>query len=527
MKKIEGKSVKKSNSKTNKGVIIGAGVVCVAIAGAVGGYFGGNAIRTNKVNKQALNFVNSEQQFTTIYCSGKNVKLSNEAYAMIKDENLDLVISNDKFIEKIASENVEQKFDINIDVIKNENYEDGYDVTTSSQGVKELQVVVNSDKNYFSEFVEEEFVANNIEVVDGYSNIVVKEDTNTYTLAYIVPQEIKLEDMKVNKGAIKNVELGIEKKDYTFGSVELQSDTETGIEIDGFKIKGVEVGEYTLIAVMPNGNKEAKIKVEPSVEKIELDKLSVEVYRNSDVTINATFTPEDAVNKALEWKSSNDGIATVDENGKITGVAEGTCEIVCTTKEEPKVSATVQVEVKARPYVSQLFTEPQVSGITYVNGIMLVNKTHPVPRDYAPGLQPVAYNAFLQLRADAAAAGYDIQLLSGYRSYDLQAQLYTNYCNVYGQAAADTFSAKPGTSEHQTGLAMDVGWIDDAYGDTPSGQWLAANCYKYGFILRYMKGKESITGYKYEPWHIRYVGDIAGDIYRSGLCLEEYLGVLN
>ena len=278
---------------------------------------------------------------------------------------------------------------------------------------------------------------------------------------------------------------------------------------------------------MPNGNKEAKVKVEPSVESIELDKFTLELFVNDSATINASFTPEDAVNKDLDWASSNEGIAKVDEMGKITGVAEGTCEVTCTTKDEPKVSATVQVEIKARPYVSQVYNAPQVTGITYVNGIMLVNKTHPVPRDFAPGLQPVAYNAFLQLRADAAKAGYDIQLLSGYRSYDLQSQLYTNYCNTYGQAAADTFSARPGTSEHQTGLAMDVGWIDDAYGDTPSGQWLAANCYKYGFILRYMKGKESITGYKYEPWHIRYVGDVAGDIYRSGLCLEEYLGVLN
>lgn len=526
MKKIEGKKEVKTKKKINKGVIIGACVVGVAVC-ATCGYIGGNAIRVGKINKQALNYVNSEEQCTTIYCSGKGVKLSDEVYTMIKDENLDLVISSDKFEEKIASDAVEQKFDVVINTVSNTNYDEAYDVTIENSGVKSLKVKMNSDKEYFSEFVGDEFVTNKVEVIDGLANVSLKDGTSTYTLAYIVPTEISLTDMNVNKGATKDVELGIEKKDYTFGSVELKADTETGVEIDGFKIKGVEVGEYTLIAVMPNGNKEAKLKVEPSVERIDLDKATVEVYRNDDVTINATFIPEEAVNKALEWKSSNEGIAAVDENGKITGVAEGTCEIVCTTKDEPKVSATVQVEVKSRPYISQLYNEPQVTGITYVNGIMLVNKTHPVPRYFAPGLNSTAYNAFLQLRADAAAAGYDIQLLSGYRSYDLQAQLYTNYCNVYGQAAADTFSAKPGTSEHQTGLAMDVGWIDDAYGETPSGQWLAANCYKYGFILRYMKGKESITGYKYEPWHIRYVGGVAEDIYRSGLCLEEYLGVLN
>lgn len=527
MKKIEAKKEKIVKSKKgNKGIIIGAAVICVSLC-AVAGYFIGNAIRTSKINKQALNYINADEKVSTIYCSGKNIKLSQEAYSLIKDSGLDLVISNNKFVEKIASENVEQKFDVVLNTTSNANYAEAYDISIGNNGVKELKIKLDSDKQYFSEFVGEEFITNKVVVEDGLASIQMKDDNTVYTLAYIVPKDIVLEDVKVNKGASKDIEMGIEKKDYTFGSVELKANTETGIVIEGFKIKGVEVGEYVLTAVMPNGNKEAKVMVEPSVEKIDLDKLSIELFRNDNTTINATFTPDNAVNKALEWKSTNEGIAKVDENGTVTGVAEGTCEIICTTKDEPKVSATAQVEVKARPYVSQVWSGPQVTGITYVNGIMLVNKTHPIPADYAPGLDPTAYQAFLNLSADAAAAGFDIQLLSGYRSYSLQSQLYTNYCNTYGQAAADTFSARPGTSEHQTGLAMDVGWIDDAYGDTPSGQWLAANCYKYGFILRYMNGKESITGYKYEPWHIRYVGPVAEDIYRSGLCLEEYLGVLN
>ena len=526
MKKEKANNTSKVNKKVTKIVIVASCVVGAAVCGVLG-FVIGNNVRTSKINKQAMNYINLEEKTSTIFCSGKNIALSNEAYTMIKDEGLDLVVCTGNYCETISNENVEQKFDTNIEVVQNESYEHAFNVNINDEGVKALKVKLNSDKEYFSEFVGEEFVSNNQAVDDGMVTIKMIDDTKVYTLAYIVPSEITLEDMNVNKGASKDVKLGLDKKDYTFGSIKLVSDTQTGIEIDGFKITGKEVGEYTLTAVMPNGNKEAKVKVEPSVESIELDKFTLELFVNDSATINASFTPEDAVNKDLDWASSNEGIAKVDEMGKITGVAEGTCEVTCTTKDEPKVSATVQVEIKARPYVSQVYNAPQVTGITYVNGIMLVNKTHPVPRDFAPGLQPVAYNAFLQLRADAAKAGYDIQLLSGYRSYDLQSQLYTNYCNTYGQAAADTFSARPGTSEHQTGLAMDVGWIDDAYGNTPSGQWLAANCYKYGFILRYMKGKESITGYKYEPWHIRYVGDVAGDIYRSGLCLEEYLGVLN
>ena len=95
-----------------------------------------------------------------------------------------------------------------------------------------------------------------------------------------------------------------------------------------------------------------------------------------------------------------------------------------------------------------------------------------------------------------------------------------------GQALADTYSARPGHSEHQTGLAFDVGAIDDNFGSTAAGKWLANNAHLYGFIIRYPKGKENITGYKYEPWDIRFLGiDIATKVYESGLTLDEYLGI--
>ena len=117
-------------------------------------------------------------------------------------------------------------------------------------------------------------------------------------------------------------------------------------------------------------------------------------------------------------------------------------------------------------------------------------------------------------------------IISGFRSYGTQSRLYNNYVARDGEAKANTYSAKPGQSEHQTGLAFDVGALDDNYGNTAAGRWLSENAHKYGFIIRYMKGKENITGYQYEPWHIRYVGEtVAADIYSKGLTLEEYLGV--
>ena len=130
------------------------------------------------------------------------------------------------------------------------------------------------------------------------------------------------------------------------------------------------------------------------------------------------------------------------------------------------------------------------------------------------------------MQSAASTLGLNLSLISGFRSYELQNSVYNNYVSWYGQASADTFSARPGHSEHQTGLAFDIGKLENSFGETASGKWLAENCHLYGFIIRYPKGKQNITGYKYEPWHVRYLGvDIATKVKNSGLTLEEYLGI--
>lgn len=166
------------------------------------------------------------------------------------------------------------------------------------------------------------------------------------------------------------------------------------------------------------------------------------------------------------------------------------------------------------------------NGVTYVEGILLVNKKYSIPKTYGNGIDKEANEHLKELQKGAKKAGYTITLVSGYRSYEYQKNLYNNYVNTYGQKEADTFSARPGHSEHQTGLAFDVGKVSNSYGETEAGKWLAKNAHLYGFIIRYPKGKEEITGYQYEPWHIRYLGkNMATKVYESGLCLEEYLQV--
>ena len=133
-----------------------------------------------------------------------------------------------------------------------------------------------------------------------------------------------------------------------------------------------------------------------------------------------------------------------------------------------------------------------------------------------------------RLVAAARATGVTLRVGSGYRSYATQASLFAGYVRRHGEAAASRFSSRPGHSEHQSGLAVDFAgadqtcWVDDCFERTAAGKWLAAHAHEYGFILRYPKGKESITGYQYEPWHFRYVGrELAGALHQSGLTMEE------
>ena len=183
-------------------------------------------------------------------------------------------------------------------------------------------------------------------------------------------------------------------------------------------------------------------------------------------------------------------------------------------------------------------TESHVTGKMTNNGsyysvrgkyddIIIVNKKHGLSKDYNPGENPTAKAAFVRLRDDMINQGLNVgRSYSGFRSYDYQKTLYDNYVSRDGQAAADRYSARPGYSEHQTGLVFD---LTDKSGnlleDSRASQWLKDNAHNYGFIVRFQAGKEASTGYMPEAWHIRYVGKEAKDIHDSGLSLEEYFGI--
>ena len=183
---------------------------------------------------------------------------------------------------------------------------------------------------------------------------------------------------------------------------------------------------------------------------------------------------------------------------------------------------------------------------------VIVNKQHPLrPVDYKPGdlVVPdvplrVPGNESMQVRKTTATAletmfaaakkqGISLMLSSGYRSYEYQVGLYNGYVQSEGRAVADTQSARPGYSEHQTGFAADLEpasrtcEVDQCFAGTPEGKWLAANAYQYGFIIRYPSGLDTITGYEYEPWHVRYIGTVLSEeMHKTGvLTLEQFFGV--
>lgn len=183
---------------------------------------------------------------------------------------------------------------------------------------------------------------------------------------------------------------------------------------------------------------------------------------------------------------------------------------------------------------------------------VIASKVRPLNSTYAP-TDLVTPNVLLRsssssssrLRQEPAKAledmvnaakldGINLGLTSGYRSYQYQISVYNGYVQQYGQAGADKVSARPGTSEHQTGLALDLEpssgqcSLEICFADLPEGQWLAANAYKYGFVLRYPEGKYSVTGYEFEPWHFRYVGkELSQELRKTGTqTLEEFFNIV-
>ena len=288
----------------------------------------------------------------------------------------------------------------------------------------------------------------------------------------------------------------------------------------------------TLTACKSDGTHEASPREARSAEQIVAHNATI--GENETLIVEANGTLEISEGATLTVK----GILKCAEGGsiKVLGdiVIEGSMELVGTlTIEEtgPISGGTLTVlnsfdDIDCMGSVTSEIIPPEPiteNGVTTVGGILLVNKVYSLPEDYGGELDSGAYAAWVRMKEET---GYDFTLLSGYRSYQRQQELFDYWVEQDGYEAALMESALPGRSEHQSGLAMDVGKLEYEYAHTDEGIWLAENCHKYGFIIRYPEDKTEITGYIYEPWHIRYLGESTAKlVHDSGLTLEEFLKV--
>lgn len=213
-----------------------------------------------------------------------------------------------------------------------------------------------------------------------------------------------------------------------------------------------------------------------------------------------------------------------------------------TTKTTKTTTAKAQKNV---PSSSKGYKVTYKNGAYYVDNHLIVNKTYPLSSDFIPTnthktitksmdgfcrecIDNEAYKAWQQMKSDAASINLNLWIQSGYRSYYYQKDLYDGYVKRKGKSAADKSSARPGHSEHQSGLAFDLNTITTSFKDTAEGKWVNNNCYLYGYIIRFPEGKTNETGYIFEPWHIRYVGkDLAKKLYNNGnwITMEAYFGL--
>lgn len=388
--------------------------------------------------------------------------------------------------------------------------------------------------------------------VNVKKDIIESLDVSLAALSLDGGEEQKVE-AKIAPADAKDVKLSWKSADNEVASVDSNG-----------TIKGINTGETTVTVTdsVTGLSKDIAVTVNglELPESMKFEKDSVTLEKGEVYNSVLRFTPEDITYTGAIYYTSDSSVASVTNEGVITAKSAGSCAIEAYYENDYRLVATMEVtvidsyvitdqttvpETPATEPVPDTETDPPASskpaptpeytgshkkevidGITYFDGVMIANKTYTLPRSYNPGVQPEAMDAFYDMQAAAASEGISLWILSSYRSYDDQEVIYNRYVAQDGRDAADTYSSRPGHSDHQTGYTFDLNSLEQDFQYDPAGQWLDKNCYKYGFIIRYPKDKDSSTGYMYEPWHVRYIGvDLATKVTKSGLSLEEYFGI--
>ena len=241
------------------------------------------------------------------------------------------------------------------------------------------------------------------------------------------------------------------------------------------------------------------------------------------------------------------GIGCLTINGKSNLEKDDANESINNSSSEVILSGSDEKSLEYEDMESDYKELEYLESILNNQYFVLINKDNRLDKSYVPSnlkkseakfleyvqdnnLESATSNAAKKMFDAAAQDGISLIGVSGYRSYSLQKRLYETRVRENGEEKTRAYTAEAGASEHQSGLAIDIlcneyQTLDEDFENTDAFRWLTENCYKYGFILRYLKGKEDITGYNYEPWHFRYIGneEVAEDIMNRGLTFEEYI----
>ena len=334
-------------------------------------------------------------------------------------------------------------------------------------------------------------------------------------------------------------------------------ETSVGNEID--LLKGVSVtdnsGEEITVAV--EGSYDIHTIGEYALTYVACDSSLNKAEKTFILSVVDRESPVISFTSYLEISLGNDvdlleGVSATDNSGEeITVTVEGSYDVnqvgiyelklvavdSSLNKAEEKLTLRVKDTVSSsagqtpeiiRFTTSKGFSGEIRNGVVYIDGYLIANKTYSLPASYGSGLTVEMLSAFNKMAAAAKADGLNIFIVSGFRSYSYQENLYNRYAARDGAEKADTYSARAGHSEHQSGLAADVNSVSNSFSETPEAIWLSNNCYQYGFILRYPEEKTDETGYQYEPWHFRYVGtELAEKLYNGGdwITMEDYFGI--
>jgi len=346
-------------------------------------------------------------------------------------------------------------------------------------------------------------------------SIINNETISTTTVPKLVTS-LTTEETQIEIGVGDTIQLTYsmfpEDLDAMYTNVLWSSTDDTIASVDDVgNVTGVENGICTIVATSEN---------------------------NSDVVLKFTVTVQGNVSVSQVVQGSTISVSTKEftttTKATTTTTTVTTQEVTTLTQEVTDLpvdtTSTEEVFSQSENIITNVDVQP-----TYINNVLIVNSNHPLPQSYAPssdmvygenGLIAEVQQSFDLMNTDAINDGIYLTINSGYVSYDEQNTRYQNALANYGSDYANHYVDQAGYSESQTGYSILLNSADQTFDTTAEAQWVAENCYKYGFIVRYPQGKESITGKGYRSYQIRYVGvDMATQIYTQGLCLEEYLGI--